>query len=70
MVRIIVCTVICLMLEGYAKIILPTRSDRSKTGILYIPADVVKDSSFPFASDQEVMIRIDGQRLVIEGVNA
>jgi hypothetical protein len=58
------------MLEGYAKIILPTRSDRSKTGILYIPADVVKDSSFPFDPDQEVMIRIDGKRLVIEGVRA
>jgi hypothetical protein len=58
------------MLEGYAKIILPTRSDRSKTGILYIPADVVKDSSFPFGPDQEVMIRIDGKRLIIESVRA
>ena len=56
----------CLMLEGYAKIILPSRSDRSKTGILYIPADIVKDSSFPFIPDQEVMVRIDGKRLVIE----
>ncbi|MGA2460666.1 MAG: hypothetical protein ABSF82_04535 [Candidatus Bathyarchaeia archaeon] len=54
------------MLEGFAKIVLPTRSDRSKTGILYIPADVVKDSSFPFEPDQEVVIRIDGKRLVIE----
>jgi len=58
------------MLEGYAKIILPTRSDRSKTGILYIPADVVKDSSFPFGPDQEVMIRIDGKRLIIESFRA
>jgi virulence-associated protein VagC len=56
------------MLEGYARIILPSRSDRSKTGILYIPADVVKDSSFPFNSDQEVTVRIEGRRLVIEGV--
>jgi hypothetical protein len=55
------------MLEGYAKIILPSRSDRSKTGILYIPADVVKDSSFPFNPDQEVTVRIEGKRLVIEG---
>jgi len=55
------------MLEGYAKIILPSRSDRSKTGILYIPADVVKDSSFPFNPDEEVTVRIDGRRLVIEG---
>ena len=54
------------MLEGLAKIILPSRGDRSKTGILYIPADVVKDSSFPFSPDQEVLVRIDGKRLVIE----
>jgi len=56
------------MLEGYAKIILPTQSDRSKTGILYIPADLVKDSSFPFGPNQEVVVRIDGKRLVIEGL--
>ncbi len=56
----------CLMLEGSAKIILPSRNDRSKTGILYIPADLVKDSSFPFGPNQEVVIRIDGKRLVIE----
>jgi hypothetical protein len=54
------------MLEGFARIVLPSRSDRSKTGILYIPADIVKDSSFPFEPDQEVVIRIDGKRLVIE----
>lgn len=56
----------CKLLEGCAKIILPARSDRSKTGILYIPADLVKDSSFPFSADQEVVVRIDGRRLVIE----
>ena len=54
------------MLEGSTKVILPTRSDRSKTGILYIPADIVKDSSFPFNPDEEVVVRIDGRRLVIE----
>jgi len=56
----------CLLLEGLTKIILPVRSNRSKTGVLYIPADVVKDSSFPFSADQEVVIKIDGGRLVIE----
>jgi len=55
------------LLEGLAKIILPSRGDRSKTGILYIPADVVKDSSFPFSPDQEVVVRIDGRKLVVEG---
>jgi hypothetical protein len=54
------------LLEGLAKIILPSRGDRSKTGILYIPADVVKDSSFPFSPDQEVVVRIDGRKLVVE----
>ena len=58
--------VICLMLEGSAKIILPTSENRSKTGVLYIPADVVKDSLFPFIPDQEVVVRIDGKRLVVE----
>jgi len=53
------------MLEGSAKIILPSRS---KTGVLYIPADLVKDSSFPFVADQEVLVRIEGKRLVIEGM--
>jgi hypothetical protein len=57
----------CLLLEGLAKIILPSGGDRSKTGILYIPADIVKDSSFPFSPDQEVLIRIDGRKLVVEG---
>jgi len=55
------------LLEGLAKIILPSRGDRSKTGILYIPADVVKDSSFPFSPDQEVVVRIAGRKLIVEG---
>jgi hypothetical protein len=62
--------VICLMLQGNAKMILPANNNRSKTGILYIPADLVKDSSFPFQADQEVLVRIDGKRLVVEGARA
>ena len=65
-----ICITVCMvkrrLLEGNAKIILPSRSDRSKTGILYIPADLVKDSSFPFEPDQEVVVRIDGRRLIVE----
>ena len=64
--RTAICKVNCLLLEGLTKIILPVRSNRSKTGVLYIPADVVKDSSFPFSADQEVVIKIDDGRLVIE----
>jgi len=58
------------MLEGLAKFILPSRGERSKTGILYIPADIVKDSSFPFIPDQEVIVRIDGRKLVVEGASS
>lgn len=46
--------------------ILGNRSDRSRTGVLYIPADVVKDSLFPFLANEEVLVRIDGKRLVVE----
>jgi hypothetical protein len=56
----------CQMLEGSARIVLPTRDNRSKTGVLYIPADVVKDSSFPFDPNQKVIVRIDGKRLIVE----
>lgn len=34
--------------------------------MLYIPADIVKDSLFPFGPDEEVIVRIDGPRLVVE----
>jgi len=34
--------------------------------VLYIPADLRKDSSFPFRVGQKVLIRIDGKRLVVE----
>ena len=54
------------MLVGSTRIILPTRNNRSKTGIVYIPADVVKDSLFPFGPNEEVSVRIEGRRLVVE----
>ncbi len=55
-----------MVLQGLARIILGSRSDRSRTGVLYIPADVVKDSLFPFSPNEEVVVRIEGERLVIE----
>jgi hypothetical protein len=33
---------------------------------IYIPAGVMKDSTFPFMPDDRLTIRIDGKRLVIE----
>jgi len=52
------------MLEGKTRIILPPRG--GKTGILYIPADIVKDSSFPFQANERVLVRIVGKKLVVE----
>ncbi len=34
--------------------------------VLYIPADVRKDSQFPFRVGERVRIRIEGKRLVVE----
>lgn len=58
------CTVICIMLEGKTRIIMPPRG--GKTGILYIPADIVKDSSFPFEANEKVLVRIEGRKLIVE----
>ena len=55
-----------MVLTGTARIVLGTRSDRSRTGVLYIPADVVKDSLFPFSANEEVLVRIEGKKLVVE----
>jgi hypothetical protein len=42
------------------------KASKGDTGIIYVPAGVVKDSLFPFTFDDDVRIRIDGKRLVIE----
>jgi hypothetical protein len=55
-----------MVLTGMARLILGSRSDRSRTGVLYIPADIVKDSLFPFAANEEVLVRIEGEKLVVE----
>ncbi len=34
--------------------------------VLYVPADVRKDSRFPYKAGDRVRIRIDGKRLVVE----
>lgn len=34
--------------------------------VLYIPADVRKDSRFPFKAGDKVRIRIEGKRLLVE----
>ena len=57
------------MLEGKSKIINRSRKSKGKhydSLFIYIPSDVTKDSTFPFGSDEEVIVRIDKDRLVIE----
>jgi hypothetical protein len=41
-------------------------ASRGKTGIIYVPADLVKDTTFPFANGDSLLIRINGDRLVVE----
>ncbi len=36
---------------------------------IYLPAGVVKDSAFPFKENQEINVRIDNGRLIIESVS-
>ena len=57
------------MIEGVGKII----NRPTKTGgkiydkfFVYIPASVAKDSAFPFKPGEEVIVRIEGDKLVIE----
>lgn len=33
---------------------------------VYVPADVRKDSAFPFRIGEKVRVRIDGERLIVE----
>jgi len=35
---------------------------------IYIPSDVHKDSAFPFKPKEDVTIRIEGKRLIIEKI--
>lgn len=37
-----------------------------KTGIIYVQADLVKDTTFPSANGDSLHIRIDGERLIVE----
>jgi antitoxin component of MazEF toxin-antitoxin module len=41
-------------------------ASRGKTGIIYVPADLVKDITFPFANGDSLVIRIDEDRLIVE----
>ncbi len=37
-----------------------------KNGIISLPADLVKDTTFPFTNGDNLLIRVDGERLIVE----
>jgi hypothetical protein len=41
-------------------------SPKGKTGLIYVPADIVKDSSFPFHDGEILRIKIEGKTLLIK----
>lgn len=49
------------MLEGTGKFKYPKRG---KTGVIYIPSDVTKDSAFPL-KEGEIRVRIEESKLII-----
>jgi hypothetical protein len=57
------------MLEGIGKVIKRPTKTAGKTYdkyFIYIPASVAKDSAFPFSPGEKVVVRIEGERVVIE----
>jgi hypothetical protein len=54
------------MLESIGKI---QQSAKSRTGLIFIPAEIMVDSNFPIRVPSAVKIRIINDKLVIEGVN-
>ena len=52
-----------MVIESKSKLI---PHEKAKTLYLTIPASLADDSAFPFKPGQEVKVRIDRQRLVVE----
>jgi len=40
-------------------------ASKGKTGLIYIPSDLVKDSSFPLRIGERVYIKIEGEKIVV-----
>ena len=51
------------MKEGETKFVIPHK-DRSGTGVIYVPAHIVKDSTFPFQDGEEIALLIKNKKLV------
>jgi hypothetical protein len=43
-----------------------TYGPKSRTGILYIPSDLMVDSAFPFQVPAQLKVRIEGDKLIIQ----
>lgn len=57
------------MKETIGKVHIESTKTRQKSrGRLYIPADLVKDSLFPFDDKDKVKIKIENEKLVVEKV--
>ncbi len=50
--------------EGKGKVV--DRGKKYRKIFIYIPKEVSSDTSFPFKVGEDVTVRIDGERLVIE----
>lgn len=53
------------MIKAIGKI---TPAPKGRTLILYIPSLLAVDSAFPFKAPESVVVRIDGEKLIIERV--
>lgn len=43
-----------------------TYGPKSRTGILYIPSDMMVDSAFPFQVPVQLRVRIEGETIILE----
>ena len=43
-------------------------ASKGKTGLIYVPSDVVRDSTFPFVENDQVLVKITNGGLLIEKV--
>lgn len=50
--------------EGKGKIV--DRGKKYRKIFVYIPKEVSSDTSFPFKIGEDVIVKIDGERLIIE----
>ncbi len=50
--------------EGRGKVV--DRGNKYRKIFIYIPKEVASDTSFPFKPGEDVTVKIEGKRLVIE----